>query len=109
MRDKSSHIPSCVRLPDAPSGDSSNSKKGFVITSSFTQGKPHATDLRPYVAWWPGFGLRSYGVHSRAMVWGVLSFDLESTFRSTYRFDKLTALRLSKGRVSTGGPSSLRV
>jgi hypothetical protein len=40
---------------------------------------------------------------------GVLLFDLEATFRSTYRFDKLTALRLSKGRLSTGDPSSLRV
>ncbi len=48
-----------------------------------------------------------YGVHSRAHVWGVLSFNFEATFRSTYRFDKLTALRLSKGRLSTGGPSSL--
>ncbi len=38
----------------------------------------------------------------------VLSFDPEATFRSTYRFDKLTALRLSKGRLSTGGPSSGR-
>ncbi len=38
----------------------------------------------------------------------VLPFDLEATFRSTYRFDKLTALRLSKGRLSTGGPSSVR-
>jgi hypothetical protein len=32
------------------------------------------------VALWLGFGLRSYGVHSRAHVWGVLSFDLEATF-----------------------------
>ncbi len=40
---------------------------------------------------------------------GVLSFDLEATFRSTYQFDKLTALRLSKGRLSTGGLSPLRV
>ncbi len=37
-----------------------------------------------------------------------MSFDLEATFRSTYRFDKLTALRLSKGRLSTGDPISGR-
>ncbi len=39
----------------------------------------------------------------------VLSLDLEALFRLTYRFDKLMALRLSKGRLSTGGPSSLQV
>ena len=48
-----------------------------------------------------------------AMVGGYISVSLmraSGAFsRSTYRFDKLTALRLSKGRLSTGGPSSLRV
>ncbi len=55
--------------------------------------------LRGLLAWGRQTGA---GRHVR----GVLSFDLEATFRSTYRFDKLTALRLSKGRLSTGGPIS---
>ena len=77
-----------------------------IISLGSSGSKPRATNLLSRL--WGVVFRETPNIYPCTHIQGALSLNSEATFRSIYRFDKLTALRLSKGRLSTGGPSSSR-